>query len=172
MNDMKHISEEAFLEFKRNTMNQKDMETFLEHIASCDYCAALFASCMSEELISAPIDLKANILRAAKRPDILLPVRVKQTTKRMQLFLYSLKVGTATAAALALLLLSVNLSDFSMQSDKQPDGSLSEAAMQKEANIPLTTVIRDGMDSVCNDILNFSNTIMKTEVTKNDQKKK
>lgn len=168
MSDMKHISDKDFYAFQHDFMNQKEREIFLDHIATCNYCADLFATSMSEDLIAAPRDLKTNILKAVKRPEVQLAARVRKTSKRMQLLVYSLKVGTATAVALLLLLLSMNLTNYAVSPDRWSDKETS-GTVKDDGAVPLTNEIRDGMDTICNNILNFSNTIMKTEVTNNEK---
>ncbi len=167
MSDTTHISKEDFYAFKHNLMIQTSKELFLEHICTCDYCSDQFATMMSEEIIEAPKDLKANILQATKRPEVQLAIMVKQTSKRMQLLAYSLKVGTATAVALLLLVLSINLTDIS-NNQTQPEGSVTDISSVDDDYVPLTAVIRNNMDAISDNMLDFSNTIMNTEVTNND----
>jgi hypothetical protein len=170
MYDTTHISQSEFYAFKHNYMNQKDKEKFLEHICSCDYCADQFAAVMSEEIMEAPRDMKMNILKATKRPEVQLAIMAKETSKKMQLFIYSLKVGAATAVALLLLIFSMNIADLS--NSIKPDDTDTGITTLNDDYVPLTAVIRDNMDTLSNSILDFSNNIMKTEVTDNDQKKK
>jgi hypothetical protein len=167
MNDNKHISEIDLLAFRQNTMNQKEVENFLEHICSCNYCSDQLAAMMAGEMITAPRDLKDNILRAAQRPEVQFAIKAKVTSKRMQLFLYSLKVGTATVGALLLLMLTMNFTDITT-AGKVPEN----IPISNKDNISITTTIRDNMDTISNSMLDFSNNIMKTEVKKNDQKEK
>lgn len=169
MNDRTHISQTDFHSFKHNLMNQKDKENFLEHICSCDYCSDQFAALMSEELIEAPKDMKANILKATKRPEVQLAIMAKETSKKMQLFLYSLKVGAATAVALLLLIFSMNVMDLS---NKVIPKETVTSTSTDDDYVPLTAVIRDNMDTISNSVLDFSNNILNTEVNNNDQKKK
>lgn len=173
MNDNHHVSKADFLLFQQNLMNQKEKERFLQHVCSCNYCSDQLAIIMSEEIITAPRDLKENILRATKRPEVQLAVKVKETSKQMQLFLYSLKVGTATIGALLLLLLTMNMPDLSNAADLWENGSLrTEANQFTEENNSITDSMRNGANIISNYMLDFSNNIMKTEVTKNDQKER
>jgi uncharacterized protein YuzB (UPF0349 family) len=167
MSDNKHISETDLLAFHQNTLDHKEMEKFLEHICSCDYCSDKLAALIEGDMMTAPRDLKENILKATKRPEVQLAIKVKQTSKRMQLFIYSLKVGTATIGALLLLVLTMNFSSISINGNV-----LNHLNNNTEDNISMTTTIKDIMDSISNSMLDFSNNIMKTEVTKNDQKEK
>jgi len=171
MIDNNHISETDLLIFKKNIMNQKEKEKFLEHICSCDYCSEQLATLMNGEMISAPRDMKENILKATKRPEIQFAIKAKETSKRMQLLIYSLKVGTATVGALLLLLLTINFTDFTAI-PSIPKNITADEAMSDEDKVSLTTKIRDNMDKISNSMLDFSNNIMKTEVTNNDQKEK
>ncbi|MDF2941496.1 MAG: hypothetical protein K0S01_354 [Herbinix sp.] len=167
MNENKHISDLDLLAFSQNTMDKKDVEALLEHICSCNFCSDQLAAMMAGEMITAPRDLKDNILKATKRPEIQLAIKAKETSKRMQLFLYSLKVGTATIGALLLLVLTMNFSNFSNTGYEPKDFYNSS-----EDKISMTTTIKNVMDNISNSMLDFSNNIIKTEVTKNDQKEK
>jgi hypothetical protein len=168
MNDIKHISSTDLYAFHHDIMKHEERQAFLEHICSCNYCSNQFAASMSEHLIKAPQDLKANLLKTVKLPEVQITAKVKETSRRMQLFIYSLKVGAATIAALFLLLISVNLTNYAMSPDKWTEDTVTEAATDKEGYVPLTAVIRDNMDAISNSILDFSNTIMNTEVKNND----
>lgn len=173
MNDTQHISETEFLKFKQNRMNQQERGTFLKHICTCNYCSDQLAALMTDEIIAAPSDMKANILRAVKRPEVQLAIKVKETSKQMQLFLYSLKVGTATVGALLLLLFMVKMPDLTNTSGifyNNPASIENDSSI--EENSTFTDAIRDGMNSISKNMLDFSNNIMKTEVTKNDQKER
>ncbi len=167
MNDNNHISDKELLAFQQDSMDQAEKEQFLEHICSCNYCSEQLATLMAGEMMTAPRDMKANILNATKRPEVQIIMKVKETSARMQLFLYSLKVGTATIGALLLLLLTVNLTDLTAARNNTRD-----IPKGNEDNISITATIRDNMDIISNSMLDFSNNIMKTEVTKNDQKEK
>ena len=166
-----HITQSDIDTFIQDLMSPKDRMEFLEHIGTCNHCSDQFATMVSEEIIPAPRDLKENILKASKRPEVLLAVKAKETSKRMQLFLYSLKVGTATIGALLLLLLSMNFTDYTAES-KVTTAITKELSSVDNDKVSITKSIRNSMDTISSSILNFSNTIMNTEVMNNDQKKK
>jgi hypothetical protein len=168
MNDNNHISKTDLYAFQHNIMKQDDKEQFLEHICSCDYCADQFATMMSEEIITAPKYMKDNIMKAVKRPEIILAAKARETSKRMQLFIYTLKVGTATICALLLLLLTMNFPSITDNLDL-PLGVPAQTSTDDKS---LTSSIRDSMDIISSNMLHFSNNIMKTEVTTHDQKEK
>jgi hypothetical protein len=171
MNENEHISKEEFLAFQCDMMKAPDKEKFLEHICSCDYCADQFSALVSEETIAAPRDMKANILRAARRPEVQLAIKVRETSKHVQLLIYSLKVCTATVCALLLLLFSVNISTITNPQNTS-DNNFTNTMAHEDDSESLTTALRNGIDTISKRMLDFSNTIMKTEVTDNDQKEK
>lgn len=162
MNDNEHISKEDFILFQHDMMNQSDKEKFLKHISCCNHCADQFAVMISEDLITAPRDMKANIIKATRRPDVQLAIKARETSKRIQLLIYSLKVCTATACALLLLLFTMNFSNMNSFTLK------THISTDHQDRAPLTTMIKDGVDKINNRMLDFSNNIMKTEVTNND----
>lgn len=173
MNELKHITESELYAFRHELMSQEEKESFLAHICTCDYCSDLFAEAMSEEMITAPRNMKENLLKAAKRPEVQLAVKAKETSKQMQLFLYSLKVGSATVLALLLLLLTVNFNGSpALHPSPIPKPTIGQETTAPEAaglDIPsLTSKLRDNMNKISNDLLDFSNNILKTEVKNND----
>lgn len=162
-----HISQEDILAFMQDRMKQADKEAFLAHIGTCNYCSQQFATLMSTDLIPAPKSMKENLLKASKRPEVQLAARAKETSQKMQLFLYSLKVGTATIGALLLLLLTMNFSGTINQINIPTD-----FVLENEEKLFFTGTLRDNMNIISNHMLDFSNNIMKTEVNDNDQKEK
>lgn len=167
MNTKPHVTRTELIAFGQETMTLEEKEAFLEHICSCNHCSDQLATFMAEDIIPAPRDMKENILKATKRPEVQIAIKSREASKRIQLLLYSLKVGTAAVAAIALLFLSMNF-----------QGSLSNAEnftninTVTEDNVSLTDTIRDNMNNISKNMLDFSNNIIKMEVTENDQKEK
>lgn len=158
MNNKAHINDNQLTAFRNNSITHEDRISFLEHIGSCSFCSDRFAAFMSEDLITAPRDLKQNILNAV-RHEQKIKFRVREASMRMQLFLYSLKVGAAATLALILLFFTVSLSDLTTTG-----GSFNASETEKtseEIKAPITSVIRDSMDAFCNDIMNLSNSLIK-----------
>lgn len=167
MNNNSHITPDELSAFTLDTMTMEEKERFLEHICSCNHCSDQLAAFMAEDLIPAPRDMKENILKATRRPEIQIAIKSREVSKRIQLLLYSLKVGTAAVAAIALLLLSMNF-----QNTLSDNESFTKINIAKEDNVPLTDTIRDNMNSISKNILDFSNNIINMEVTENDPKEK
>ena len=167
MNNKPHVTQAELIAFGCDTMSTEEKEAFLEHICSCNHCSDQLAAFMAEDLIPAPRDMKANILRATKRPEIQIAVKSREVSKRIQLLLYSLKVGTAAVAAIALLLLSMNFQN--ILSDAK---SFNYNSISRENKTPLTDTIRENMNNISKNILDFSNNIINMELTENDPKEK
>jgi len=175
MNDKIHISETDFEAFMQNRMSLPETNHLLEHIGSCNYCSDQFTALMSGEIINAPRDMKNNILQATKRPEVQLALKVRETSKQVQLLLYSLKIGTATIGALLLLILSMNFTDLqgspgiTHNNPVHSDGETPIAdSFYKENDNSFTDAINDGVSTINNNLLNFSHKIMNLEVFDND----
>ncbi|MDF2905497.1 MAG: hypothetical protein K0R34_818 [Herbinix sp.] len=165
MNNNPHVTTAELIAFKEEFMTMEEKQAFLQHICSCNHCSDQLAAFMAEDIIPAPRDMKENILKATKRPEIQIAIKSREASKRIQLLLYSLKVGTAAVAAIALLLLSMNF-----QSNLSDAESFTNINMNKEDNVSLTDTIRDNMNNISKNMLDFSNNIIKMEVTDHDQK--
>ncbi len=165
MNNKEHVTQEELNAFRQESMAPEKIEAFLEHICSCNHCSDQLAAFMAEDIIPAPRNMKENILKATKRPEVQIAVKSREASKRIQLLLYSLKVGTAAVAAIALLLLSMNF-----QMNLSDTESFTKIKINKEDSDSLSDTIRDNMNNISKNILDFSNNIIKMEVTDNDQK--
>lgn len=166
MNDKQHISEAEYTAFTQDLMDQEDMMKFLTHIGSCNYCADQLEAFLSEEMLTAPRNMKDNILTAVKRPEIQLAVKAKAASKQLQLFIYSLKVGTAAAGALLLLFLTINYSSLiNFPAQNKEDSN-------NQNRFSLTETLRDNMNKLSDNMLDFSNSMIDMEVLNNDKKEK
>ncbi len=166
MNDKHHICEEEFDLFLQDRMDQEQTINFLEHIGNCNFCADQFEIHMAEDMLPAPRNFKDNLLTATKRPEIQLARRAQETSKRMQLLFYSLKVGTAAAGALLLLFLTMNFNPMAELPKEQP------TVKWNDSGFSLTDTLRDNMYKMSDSMLDFSNNIINMEVKKNDKKEK
>ena len=118
---------------------------------------------MDEELISAPVDMKTNIINKSKHFSVQLSKR-KEVSKQMQLFKYSLRVVAASFLAVFLVFSTNKIPYFS-----NVDIKLAIETPIRDLNQPsLTVAIRNNLDQFSHEILEFSNTIINTEVIKND----
>ena len=165
MNNKSHVTTAEFIAFQQETMTMEETQAFLEHICSCNHCSDQLDTFMTDCIIPAPRNMKENILKASKRTEIQIAIKSREASKRIQLLLYSLKVGTAAVAAIALLLLSMNF-----QSNLSNTESFTNMKIHNEGNTSFTNTIRDNMNDISKNILDFSNNIINMEVTDHDQK--
>ncbi len=98
-----HLTEAEFESWERGILTPAQMEQFLAHTASCPYCGDLWFARMSREsetLENPPVYLKEEILQRVQQPDVVVWKKAHTASKKMQLLMYSLKVGVALAASI------------------------------------------------------------------------
>lgn len=99
MNQLKngHITEEEMSSLVQNTLDADSLAHFMEHIATCDFCAEHYAAAIEKDLISTPPDFKKQVLDETRRiPTALQSARVK-------FYRYCFRVGLATCVSLFLI---------------------------------------------------------------------
>lgn len=163
MIEKRHISDDMYLAFQQDKLDQEELLKFLTHISECDYCSENLANFMEADMVPVPPDLKQNLLAASKRVDVQFVKNAKEMTKRMQLFIYSLKVGAATVGAFIVLILFTNLYNTNGLNQIKPD-------IKKQSNaLSITNMIRESTNSFSDNLFNFSNEIIKMEDNNNDK---
>lgn len=98
-----HLTEADFQKWERGILTPAETEAFLTHTASCAYCGDAWLAYMSraeETLPEPPAYLADEILQRVHQPDVVIAQKAHTTSKRVQLALYSLKVGMALAASI------------------------------------------------------------------------
>lgn len=111
-----HVTKELFQSWQQGSLNSQKEQEFLEHVGRCTYCAEQFAEWMEEDVcMEPPVYLKEEIKRCTRQLDVQTVVRVKQTSKRIQLLVYSLKVGLAVAASIFLLVITGNVQSMGIE---------------------------------------------------------
>lgn len=144
-----HITKEMFQNWQRGKMSSQEEEEFLSHTGICTFCAEQFGNWMEDDLMEPPAYLKEEIVKRTRQIDVQTVVKVKRTTKRMQLMLYSLKVGFAVVASIFLLTITTNFQN--MKSVKlQSQQKQTESVERKES---ITDKLNQG-SSFVNDALN------------------
>lgn len=83
-----------------SSLNRKE----LEHLSSCRFCRQQIALHTEEqELLTAPARMKSEILSRISRPDVQIIAKSNRISKKLELFYFSLRVGTAVLCSLAIL---------------------------------------------------------------------
>lgn len=103
-----HITKEEFCDWLAGEMPPDNEAEFLGHIGSCTFCAGQFADWM-ELPQEPPAYLKEEILLRTQQMDVQMSAHVKEKSRQMQLFMYSLKVGLAVMTSIFLLMLTTNI---------------------------------------------------------------
>lgn len=144
-----HITKEMFQNWQRGKMSSQEEEEFLSHTGICAFCAEQFGNWMEDDLLEPPAYLKEEIVKRTRQIDVQTVVKVKCTTKRMQLMLYSLKVGFAVVASIFLLTITTNFQN--MKSVKLQSQQKQTESVEREESI--TDKLNQG-SSFVNDALN------------------
>lgn len=144
-----HITKEMFQNWQRGKMSSQEEEEFLSHTGICTFCAEQFGNWMEDDLLEPPAYLKEEIVKRTRQIDVQTVVKVKCTTKRMQLMLYSLKVGFAVVASIFLLTITTNFQN--MKSVKLQSQQKQTESVEREESI--TDKLNQG-SSLVNDALN------------------
>lgn len=101
-----HLTEHDFEAWEKGILSGAQMEAFLTHTANCPHCGDVWFSYMShreETLVEPPAYLAEEITERVHEPDVVIAQKAHTTSKRVQLLLYSLKVGVALAASIYML---------------------------------------------------------------------
>lgn len=105
----RHITDEMWIALKQDTIRPEEYMEILAHTCDCTWCAERLANALEQEEQSAkvlpPSYLAGEILERAKQLDVVTVQAVKRTSKKLQLFLYSMKVGVAVAFSMLILVL-------------------------------------------------------------------
>ncbi len=146
----RHINVDLFCDWQTGRMGQHEEEKFLQHIGACTFCAQQFGEWMesgvadsemsagltpySEHTVSwnrpllsePPAYLKEEILRRSRQIDVQASIRIKETSHKMQLLMYSLKVGLAVMASIFMLMMTSNMQNLGfditqMQQEQRAD---------------------------------------------------
>ena len=101
-----HLSDHDFGAWEQGSLSDAQMEAFLTHTANCPHCGDAWFAYMSrhtEALPEPPAYLAQEITERVHQPDVVIAQKVRTTSKRVQLLLYSLKVGVTLAASIYML---------------------------------------------------------------------
>ena len=101
-----HLTDHDFEAWEQGVLSDTQMEAFLTHTANCPHCGDAWFVYMSrhtETLPEPPAYLAEEITERVHEPDVVIAQKAHTTSKKVQLLLYSLKVGVALAASIDML---------------------------------------------------------------------
>ncbi len=105
----------------------------------------LISEVEANEMLQAPAHMKEEILQKMKNPAVVLTVQTKKVSKKVQLFLYSLKISTAVAVALtAIVAISMPVDTVKIvpsQETSRQEWNITERIYEKSNSI--TTLLGD-----------------------------
>ncbi len=126
-----HMTRDWLEAFENGTLERTELEKLLEHVGRCDHCAEAFADFLEEDLLSPPAYLREEILEKSRSPELQVVGKLRQTSRRMRLFLYSLKVGMAVATSVFLVFCTSRIQPLAMKISEQEMQSGSEKITEK-----------------------------------------
>lgn len=101
-----HLTDHDFEAWEQGVLSDTQMEAFLTHTANCPHCGDAWFVYMSrhtETLPEPPAYLAEEITERVHEPDVVIAQKAHTTSKKVQLLLYSLKIGVALAASIYML---------------------------------------------------------------------
>lgn len=132
-----HIEQEVLKRFHEGLLQTDELITVLEHTQTCSFCAEKLMKIDTDDVVQAPAYLKDSIMKRTQMPDIKAKVQIRTTSKRAELFLYSLKTTAAVLGALILLVSVsyVNTSDMMMdQNNKRSESFTIGEQLHEKSN--------------------------------------
>lgn len=182
-----HISKDLFCDWQAGRMRQPEEERFLGHIGVCTFCADKFGSwmeegileftessepgradeltpykdCSSQEehslLAEPPSYLKEEILRRTRQMDVQAAVHFKETSQKMQLVLYSLKVSLAVMASIFLLMVTANVQNMDFETVRTEQKQQQREAREHDQQMNITDTLKQKSGEISTLLNNLSN---------------
>ena len=101
-----HLSEQDFEAWEQGRLSGAQRGACWTHTANWPHCGDAWFAYMSrhaEALPEPPAYLAQEITERVHQPDVVIAQKARTTSKKVQLLLYSLKVGVALAASIYML---------------------------------------------------------------------
>lgn len=125
-----HITKGLFCDWQEGKLKGAEEESFFTHIGACTFCAEQFGNWMEEGMLEEPPGyLKEEVMGRAHQIDVQAAVKLKETSRQVQLLVYSLKVGLAVAASIFLLAVTANVQNMELG---QPPSQQAEQAQDRQ----------------------------------------
>ncbi len=117
-----------------------------------------------------PSYLKEEILKRTRQMDVQAAMRLKETSKQMQLFMYSLKVGLAVVASIFLLIVTANVqnTDFETVHTQQTQEQRRETS---EMKISIANTLKQKSGEISSILNDLSNGLFRIETQEAEQER-
>lgn len=195
-----HMDRNLFCDWQEGRLKGQEETDLLEHIGACTFCAERFGTWMEEGgvreigidddfqkemqpeksfLAEPPRYLKEEILERTHQMDVQAAVKLKETSKQVQLMIYSLKVGLAVAASIFLLTITSDIQRMNLEipesqrtqelQERQEAAVKRQESRAKEENF--TGRLRRGSREITNMLNNLSSGLFGMEMDNFDMEK-
>lgn len=167
-----HITRELFCDWQEGKLKEPDEMDLFTHIGACTFCAEQFGNWMEGIFEKPPRYLKEEILNRAHQIDVQASVKLKETSRQVQLVLYSLKVGFAVAASIFLLVITTNIQDMNLELPKEQQVEQSKeqhGSQEQEENI--ISKLRRGSKEITGLLNEISSGFFRIEMDNSENKK-
>lgn len=193
-----HISKDLFCDWQEGRMKQPEEERFLEHISVCTFCAEQFGNWMEEGILEItvpkepgsdneltsytecssqsehpllsepPSYLKEEILHRTRQMDVQATLHLKETSQKMQLVLYSLKVGLAVMASIFLLMVTANVQDMDFETVRTEQMQQREVR-EHDQQMDITDTLKQKSGEISTLLNNLSNGLFRVGMPEDEK---
>lgn len=182
-----HISRDLFCDWQAGRMKQPEEERFLGHIGICTFCAGQFANWTEEGILELTVSeepdsvqeltsvtecsnqsqhpllseppryLKEEILHRTHQRNIQAAVHFKETSQKIQLVLYSLKVSLAVMASIFLLMVTSNVQNMDFEAVRTEQMQQQRKAWEHDQQMDITDTLKQKSGEISTLLNNLSN---------------
>lgn len=147
-----HIEENVLKRFQKGTLSTEETIEALKHLETCSFCSQRWMETDEEEIMQAPSYMKEDILKRVHRTDVQVNIHLRKTSKKTELFFYSLKTTAAVFGALILLfsVSHVNTFDRTMDSSYKASASTSFNEQLNEKSNELVNIMTNFTNQIIN----------------------
>lgn len=182
-----HISRDLFCDWQEGRLKGREETDFFTHIGACTFCAEQFGNWMEEGLSDEmgreqfltmveepPRYLKEEIRNRTRQLDVQASMKLKETSRQVQLMLYSLKVGLAVAASIFLLTITSNIQNMGINQELPERQWMEEKQDEKERQEREESIagkLRRGSREITAILNEFSSGLFRIDMTTTENKR-
>jgi hypothetical protein len=196
-----HISRKQFCDWQEGRLKGREETDFFTHIGACTFCAEQFGSWMEEGILDElepdmepgsdgeaelelgknflleepPRYLKEEILNRTRQFDLQASVKLQETSRKVQLMVYSLKVGLAVAASIFILTVTCDIRNMNLElsRDQQMEQAQEEKTEpgKREREESLAGKLRRGSKEISATLNELSSGLFRIEMDTSESKR-